>query len=115
MGKRGMKNGAKKKGSRSGWVKPTSYRWHILALRLSEPHLGYNAIAERVGCSVYTVIGDCHRLGMRIPYSRPPHPNARKVAALRAQGKTFAEITASTGVIRGDIRRILRSEHARHA
>jgi hypothetical protein len=37
----------------------------IVALRVSEPDLTYQQIADRLGCRYGTVSGACHRLGLK--------------------------------------------------
>ena len=48
----------------AGQIKPNSYKWHIIAIRMSHPNLYYDEIANIVGCSIKTVRSECERHGL---------------------------------------------------
>lgn len=96
-----------------GWIHYNAYKYRILELRRAEPHLDYNQIAERIGCSFHTAKNECVKAGLGIG-KRPPDyaKRAAKIAALKRHGLTHTLIAARLQVDRHTISRTLRRSNA---
>lgn len=92
----------------SGWVKPNSYKWQIIALRISEPQLRYNEIAWRVGCSYKTVKSICQSNGLALYGPRGRGRAGTRMHNIRALG----EAAYHAGLTVREIREIANARHA---